>query len=67
MTVFFYYLLCWGTTALVWEAVRHWGSWLQRQYVDPDAFALSDDDQRSKIEFYLPLWFYFWLWLVGDP
>lgn len=67
VTVFFYYLLCWGTTALVWEAVRHWGSWLQRQYVDPDAFALSDDDQRSKIEFYLPLWFYFWLWLVGDP
>ncbi|KAH8179562.1 hypothetical protein LIA77_01081 [Sarocladium implicatum] len=63
VTVFFFYLLCWGTTALVWEAVRHWGSWQQRQYVDPDPFILSDEDQRSKIEFYLPLWFYFWLWL----
>jgi hypothetical protein len=65
VTVFFYYLLCWGTVALVWEAVRHWGSWLQRQFVDPDPFVLNDDDRRAKIEFYLPLWFYFWLWLVS--
>lgn len=65
VTVFFYYLLCWGTVAMVWEAVRHWGSWLNRQYVDPDPFILRDDDRRSKVEFYLPLWFYFWLWLVS--
>lgn len=63
VTVFFYYMICWGTVALVWEAVRHWGSWLQRQYVDPDPFIVNDDDRRAKIEFFLPLWFYFWLWL----
>lgn len=63
VTVFFFYMLCWGTTALVWEAVRHWGSWLQRQYVDPDPFIVNDDDRRAKVEFFLPLWFYFWLWL----
>lgn len=64
VTVFFYYMICWGTVALVWEAVRHWGSWLQRQYVDPDPFIVNDEDRRAKIEFFLPLWFYFWLWLV---
>lgn len=62
---FFWFLMCNGTTALVWEAVRHWGSWLERQYIDPDPFILRDGDRRSKIEFWLPLWFYFWNWLVS--
>ncbi|KAK1973988.1 hypothetical protein LZ30DRAFT_787362 [Colletotrichum cereale] len=60
---FFWYLLQQFTIALVWEAVRHWGSWSERQAVDPDPFSLRDGDRRSKIEFWAPLWFYLWLWL----
>ncbi|KAG6184499.1 hypothetical protein E4U36_001921 [Claviceps purpurea] len=63
LSVFFWYLMCMGTMALVWEAVRHWGSWLERQYVDPNPFVYRDDDKRAKIEFWLPLWFYFWVWM----
>ncbi|KAK1579247.1 uncharacterized protein LY79DRAFT_347946 [Colletotrichum navitas] len=60
---FFWYLLQQFTMALVWEAVRHWGSWSERQAIDPDPFSLREGDRRSKIEFWAPLWFYFWLWL----
>ncbi|KAJ2978925.1 hypothetical protein NQ176_g3548 [Zarea fungicola] len=60
---FFWFLICQGTTALVWEAVRHWGSWQERQFIDPNPFVLSQDDRRSKTEFWLPMWFYFWTWL----
>jgi hypothetical protein len=67
LTSFFWYLMQWGTLALVWEAVRHWGSWMERQFIDPDPFALRDDDKRSKVEFYLPLLFYLFLWLVYPP
>ncbi|TQV98354.1 conserved fungal protein [Cordyceps javanica] len=63
VTCFFWFLLCQGTTALVWESVRHWGSWQERQFVDPNPFALRIDDRRSKVEFWLPIWFYFWTWL----
>lgn len=64
VSVLFWYLVCQGMVALCWEAVHHWGSWLQRQYIDRDPFLYRDDDTRSRIEFYLPLGFYFWLWLV---
>ncbi|EFQ27386.1 hypothetical protein CGRA01v4_04461 [Colletotrichum graminicola] len=60
---FFWYLLQQFTMALVWEAVRHWGSWSERQAIDPDPFSLREGDRRSKVEFWAPLWFYFWLWL----
>ncbi|KAL6923855.1 hypothetical protein ACHAPO_004694 [Fusarium lateritium] len=63
VNVFFWYLLCIGTVALTWEAVRHWGSWQERKFVDPDPFIVKDDDRRAKVEFWLPLWFYLWLWL----
>lgn len=64
LTSFFWFLMQWGAMAVVWEAVRHWGSWMERQYIDPDPFVLRNDDNRSKIEFYLPLIFYLFLWLV---
>ncbi|KAF5500428.1 Uncharacterized protein CGCS363_v007376 [Colletotrichum siamense] len=60
---FFWYLLQQFTMALVWEAVRHWGSWSERQYIDPDPFILREGDKRDKFEFWLPLWYYLWLWL----
>lgn len=60
---FFWYLMQQGAMALVWEAVRHWGSWQERQYIDPNPFILSDDDTRSKVAFWQPLFFYLWLWL----
>lgn len=63
VTVFFWYLICMGTVALTWEAVRHWGSWQERQYVDPNPFVYGQWDRRAKVEFWLPLWFYAWLWL----
>ncbi|KAH8903748.1 hypothetical protein BR93DRAFT_930901 [Coniochaeta sp. PMI_546] len=64
LNVFFWYLMQMGTMALVWEAVRHWGSWMERQFIDPNPFILPQDDRRGKFEFWLPLVFYFFLWLV---
>ncbi|KAK4209286.1 hypothetical protein QBC37DRAFT_294857 [Rhypophila decipiens] len=64
LTSFFWYLMQVGTIALVWEAVRHWGSWMERQFIDPDPFLLRQDDRRSKVEFYLPLLAYLWMWLA---
>ncbi|KAF4980371.1 hypothetical protein FZEAL_3601 [Fusarium zealandicum] len=63
ITVFFWYIMCMGVLALTWEAVRHWGSWQERQYIDPNPFMLSEGDRRAKVEFWLPLWFYLWVWL----
>jgi len=67
LTSFFWYLMQIGAMAVVWEAVRHWGSWMERQFIDPDPFSLREDDRRSKVEFYLPLLFYLFLWLVCLP
>ncbi|KAL2151746.1 hypothetical protein VTH82DRAFT_6844 [Thermothelomyces myriococcoides] len=63
LTIFFWYLMQMGTLALVWEAVRHWGSWMERQFIDPDPFALRQDDRRAKVELIVPLVFYLFLWL----
>ncbi|KAM4055738.1 hypothetical protein HRG_008408 [Hirsutella rhossiliensis] len=63
LAIFFWFLLCQGTLALTWEAVRHWGSWLERQFIDPNPFVYRIDDRRAQVEFWLPLWFYFWVWL----
>lgn len=63
ITAFFWMLLNLCTVACVWEAVRHWGSWMERQYVDPDPFALAMDDKRAKFEFFVPLVFYLFWWL----
>ncbi|KAI5460288.1 hypothetical protein BGZ63DRAFT_509617 [Mariannaea sp. PMI_226] len=63
ITIFFWYLMCMGTLAMTWEAVRHWGSWQERQFIDPNPFVYGMDDRRAKMEFWLPLWFYFWVWM----
>lgn len=63
VTAFFWMLLNLTTLACVWEAVRHWGSWMERQYIDPDPFALAMDDKRAQFEFWVPLFFYLWWWL----
>ncbi|KAI0024046.1 hypothetical protein F4780DRAFT_689460 [Xylariomycetidae sp. FL0641] len=63
LNVFFWYLMQWGTVAMVWEAARHWGSWMERQYIDPNPFLLPQSDRRWQFEFWLPIWFYGWLWL----
>ncbi len=36
---------------------------MERQFVDPNPFVLPQNDRRSKFEFWLPLFFYLWLWL----
>jgi hypothetical protein len=66
LSTFFWFMMYPATMALVWESVRHWGSWQERQMVDPNTFLLSQDDRRSKVEFYLPLIFYLLFWLVGS-
>ncbi|KAI0475285.1 hypothetical protein GGR56DRAFT_694910 [Xylariaceae sp. FL0804] len=63
LNVFFWFLMQLGTTALVWEAVRHWGSWMERQFIDPNPFVLQETDRRGMFEFWLPLFFYAWWWL----
>lgn len=40
------------------------GSFLERQMVDEDAFCFPQDDKRAKIEFYVPLVFYLFAFLV---
>lgn len=40
------------------------GSFLERQLVDEDTFAFKQDDKRAKIEFYVPLVFYLFAFLV---
>ncbi|KAI0095823.1 hypothetical protein F4776DRAFT_651929 [Hypoxylon sp. NC0597] len=63
LNVFFWFLMQMGSMALVWEGVRHWGSWMERQFIDPNPFVLQQTDKRGMFEFWLPLFFYLWLWL----
>ncbi|KAF2869139.1 hypothetical protein BDV95DRAFT_630269 [Massariosphaeria phaeospora] len=60
---FFFMLMVPGALAMVWEAVRHWGSWQERQAVDADPYGLPQDDKRSRTEFWLPLVFYLFAWM----
>lgn len=62
---FFWFLLQMGTMACVWEGARHWGSWMERQFIDPNPFVLQQTDRRGMFELLLPLFFYLWLWLVS--
>ncbi|PLB53080.1 hypothetical protein P170DRAFT_454258 [Aspergillus steynii IBT 23096] len=56
----FYTLLMPALMAAVWEAVRHWGSWQERQICDRDpyAFAFAKSSSRKRQEFFLPILFY---------
>ncbi|KAI1088013.1 hypothetical protein F5B19DRAFT_496807 [Rostrohypoxylon terebratum] len=63
LNVFFWFLMQMGIMAVVWEGVRHWGSWMERQFIDPNPFVLHQNDKRGMFEFWLPLWFYLWLWI----
>ncbi|KAH8593826.1 hypothetical protein B0O99DRAFT_595937 [Bisporella sp. PMI_857] len=60
---FFWFLMLPCTMAVVWESVRHWGSWQERQLIDPEPFMLRQDDRRSKVEFFIPLVFYLCFWM----
>ncbi|KAH7138325.1 hypothetical protein B0J11DRAFT_574313 [Dendryphion nanum] len=61
---FFFVLMVPAALAMVWESVRHWGSWQERQIVDRDPFILPQDDKRARTEFWLPLVFYLFAWLT---
>ncbi|KAF7912486.1 uncharacterized protein EAF01_001507 [Botrytis porri] len=65
LTNFFWFLMIPATMAAVWESVRHWGSWQERQMLDipENRRALREDDRRTKIELVIPLVFYFFFWL----
>ncbi|KAI1344464.1 hypothetical protein F5Y15DRAFT_366649 [Xylariaceae sp. FL0016] len=63
LNVFFWFLMQLATMGLVWEGVRHWGSWMERQYIDPQPFVLKQFDRRAMFEFWLPMVFYLFWWL----
>ncbi|KAI2631184.1 hypothetical protein GGS21DRAFT_168221 [Xylaria nigripes] len=63
LNVFFWYLTNMAALALVWESVRHWGSWMERQFIDPNPFVLQQTDRRGMFEFWLPLFYYLWWWM----
>jgi hypothetical protein len=63
LTNFFWFLMLPTTMCIVWESVRHWGSWQERQMVDSNFFLLRQDDMRTKTELLLPLVFYFFAWI----
>lgn len=63
----FWLMMLPATMASVWESVRHWGSWQERQLIDPNPFVLSQDDRRGKTEFWMPLIFYMFAFLVSLP
>ncbi|RAH46773.1 uncharacterized protein BO95DRAFT_441979 [Aspergillus brunneoviolaceus CBS 621.78] len=54
----FYTILTPVMMAVVWEAVRHWGSWQERQIIDRDPYAFSKSSTRRGQEFVLPMIFY---------
>lgn len=62
---FFWFLMLPSTMAIVWESCRHWGSWQERQMIDPNPFMLPQDDRRAKFEFLIPLVFYAFAFLVS--
>lgn len=61
----FYYSMIPTCLAAVWEMTRHWGNFEERKIVDDDPYLLKIDDRRSKIEFYIPLVFYLFVFLVS--
>ncbi|DAA75046.1 TPA_exp: Uncharacterized protein A8136_2144 [Trichophyton benhamiae CBS 112371] len=60
---FFYYLMIPVMLAMVWEGVRHWGSWQERQVVDRDSSAFPAESTRERQELFLPLLFYLFAFL----
>lgn len=61
----FYYVTLPAMLGSVWEMVRHWGSLCERILLDEDPWRFVNTDLRSTIEFYLPLVFYLFAFLVG--
>jgi hypothetical protein len=61
------FFLCMGNAAVaaLWEGIRHWGSWQERQIYDRDPFSLPQDDTRGRTEFYFPLIFYLFAFFVS--
>ena len=60
----FYYVSLPTILAAAWEMTRHWGNFEERKILDENPFALKQDDKRSKIEFYTPLIFYLFGFMV---
>lgn len=61
----FWFLMLSAIMAMVWESVQHWGTWQERQMIDPNPYLLQACDEGSRIKILLPLMFYFCLWMVN--
>lgn len=63
---FFWFLMLPTTMCVVWESVRHWGSWQERQVIDHDPFIIREEGRRYNVELCMPLVFYLFVWMVCD-
>ena len=63
----FYTVMLPTALAAVWEMARHWASWEERKVLDADPYHFEPDDRRSKVELYIPLFFYLFAFLVFKP
>lgn len=60
----FWYLMLLAIMGAVWESARHWGAWQERRVEHLNPVLMQRGGQRSKFELYLPIIFYFCLWMV---
>lgn len=60
----FWSLILPTTMCIVWESVRNWGSWQERQMVDDSSRTLRQDNLRDKVTLCIPLLFYLFIVLV---
>ncbi|EXJ95599.1 hypothetical protein A1O1_00721 [Capronia coronata CBS 617.96] len=61
---FFLTLMVPALLACVWESVRSWTSFQYHRLQEADTFALPVEVFRARVDFYLPLIFYTFDWLV---
>ncbi|KAL5387459.1 hypothetical protein PMIN02_008120 [Paraphaeosphaeria minitans] len=64
LQTFFFTLTLPVALAAVWESIRHWGSWQERQLVDADPYGMPPSARHVRIQFYTPLVFYVLAWLT---
>ncbi|KAH8693028.1 hypothetical protein BGW36DRAFT_399787 [Talaromyces proteolyticus] len=59
----FYYLMLPPLLAAVWEDVRHWACWEERQIYDRNPGDLPVETSREDQESWLPVLFYIFAWM----
>lgn len=63
----FWSLMLPATVCIIWESIRNWGSFQERQRLDDYAFAMVQDDLRDRTVLCTPLLFYAFIVVVSHP